>query len=131
MMLIRLAAMAAAALSLSLCACGALDPLLLPNQNKPYIYSPQEKLPRVGSHGYQVGATGQVSYCSQEGNIPLLNSRRKGALNAIAQVCGGEDQYRIQGEIQDRTALGGGACQRGTSIVFKCLGPEPKYDRTK
>lgn len=123
--------LAGASLALSLAACGALDPLLIPNQGKPYIYSPQEKAPRIGSHGYQVGATGQVSYCSSEGNVWLLNSRRKKALDAIAEVCGGENQYRIQGEINDRTMLGGTACERGTSIVFKCLGAEPSYDRRK
>lgn len=120
-----------ATVALALSGCGALDGVLMPNQGKPYIYSPQEKAPRVGSHGYQVGATGQVSYCSTEGNIWLLNSRRKKALDGIAEVCGGENQYQIQGEINDRTALGEGACQRGTSIIFKCLGVEPKYDRSK
>ena len=123
--------LAAATAALALAGCGALDGVMMPNQGKPYIYSPQERQPRPGSHGYQVGATGQVSYCSTEGNIPLLQKRRRQALDAIAVTCNGEDQYRIQGEIADRTALGGGACQRGTTIVFKCLGAEPAYDRSK
>ena len=103
----------------------------------PYIYSPEERAYTTGGNSYQMGATGEVSYCDA-GLAQLVASRRKEALAAIAETCHGEENYSIKGE------GGGGAggryvgnfkitpsCTRGRTIIFKCHVPEPKYDRRK
>lgn len=132
MSLLRLASVAA---TLSLVGCAGSP--LFSNVAKPYIYSPEERAYAPGKASFMIGATGEVNYCDA-GLAQLVATRRKEALDAIANVCGGEDKYRIKGE-------GGGFapghsignfkltpdCNRGRSIIFKCLGPEPKYDRTK
>jgi hypothetical protein len=128
--------LAGAVAALSLAGCAGGSPLFS-NVAKPYIYSPQERAYAPGKASYEIGATGQVSYCDA-GLSQLVAARRKEALDSIASVCGGEEKYRIQGE------GGGGAaghsignfaitpsCNRGKTIVFKCLGAEPKYDRSK
>ena len=69
-----------------------------------------------------VGATGELRYCSA-GMPALVQARKKSALSAIAQACGGEDNYAFTGElITDATAT-------FMDIAVKCKGPQPRAYR--
>jgi hypothetical protein len=104
----------------------SIIPLLISGcySSKPYIYSELEKQPHFGGVSYQVGATGEVSYCDA-GLAQLVESRREEALKQISDVC--KNSYVINGEMTG-SMLGkytGGFqitpnCNRGRTIVFKC-----------
>jgi hypothetical protein len=136
----------------------ALDPnaaggLLTSNAAKPHIYTPEEQagMTPEGTLRTMVAPselrayfenktpppTGEVNYCGA-GAAPLVQARRNEALAAIAQVCGGADQYRVRREgpgfLKARYAgniqLTPG-CTNSLAIVFRCSGVQPKPDMRK
>jgi hypothetical protein len=145
--------------SLSLSGC-ALDPnagggLLTTNAAKAYIYTPQElenmapdgsmetmmtpseMRERLKNAGKVTKPTGEVNYCGA-GLAALVQSRRNEALAAIAQACGGNEQYSIRregpGSLKERY-LGNikltPGCTNPQAIVFRCSGVQPKPDMRK
>lgn len=114
------------------CAGGTANPVFNTAAKKAYIYSPHEKQGGLGVPPAVVGATGDVKYCGA-GMSTLVTSRRREALAAIADACGGEDKYSITGEMAATSATAsfmgvdvqctGNA---GRMIVFKCKGAEPR-----
>lgn len=113
------------------CAGGTSNPVFNSSAEQAYIYSPSENTRRVGQPPAMVGATGEVRYCSA-GMPALAQARKKNALSAIAQACGGEDNYAITGELMtDATGSFMGVAVKcegnaGRAIVFKCKGVQPK-----
>ena len=113
------------------CAGGTSNPVFNSSAEQAYIYSPSENTRRVGLPPAMVGATGEVRYCSA-GMPALVQSRKKNALSAIAQACGGEENYAITGELMtDATGTFMGVAVKcegnaGRAIVFKCKGAQPR-----
>lgn len=111
--------------------------VLFGNAAKVHIYTPEERSFRPGMLTEQIGATGEVNYCNA-GLASLIEARRKEALAAVAQACGGEDKYRVRfeglGNVQARY-LGNfqitNSCNRSHVVIFKCTGVEPKPDMSK
>jgi hypothetical protein len=153
----KLATVCGAALMLTAC---AMDPnggggMFSSNAGKAYIYTPAERaeMNPAGITGQillpsEVRAlfenkdkatppTGEVNYCDA-GLGALIKARRDEALAAIAEACGGEDNYRIRreglGNVKARY-IGNlkltPSCNRSKVIVFKCTGVEPKPDMGK
>ena len=111
------------------CAGGASNPVFNTAAQKAYIYSASENTNR-SAPGY--GATGEVRYCGA-GMPPLVQERKKNALAAAAQACGGENNYAIIDEVQTDNApatLMGVAVQctgfAGRIVYFKCKGTQPR-----
>jgi hypothetical protein len=111
------------------CAGGTSNPVFNTTAQKAYIYSPSENTNRSSP---EYGATGEVRYCGA-GMPPLVQERKKNALAAAAQACGGENNYAITGEVQTDNApatLMGVAVQctgfAGRIIYFKCKGTQPQ-----
>jgi hypothetical protein len=111
------------------CAGGTSNPVFNTAAQKAYIYSPSENTNRSTP---EYGATGEVRYCGA-GMAPLVQERKKNALAAAAQACGGENNYAITGESQTDNApatLMGVAVQctgfAGRIVYFKCKGAQPK-----
>ncbi len=138
----------------------AIDPngkggLFSSNASKAYIYTPEERagmnsegisglviLPSevrayVENKNKVTPPTGEVNYCDA-GLSTLIQARRNEALAAIAEACGGPDNYRIRregpGTVKSRY-LGNyqltPSCNRSKVIVFKCKGAEPKPNMRK
>jgi hypothetical protein len=145
--------------ALVLCGC-ALGPnagggLFTGNAAKPHIYTPEEQagmtpegtIPTMltpselrayfENKNKTTPPTGEVNYCAA-GAAPLIQARRNEALAAIADVCGGVDQYRIRregpGHLKPRF-LGSTqltpSCTNSLAIVFRCTGVQPKPDMRK
>ena len=101
------------------------------------IYSPEEtqRPPGVGFGGSdaKVGATGEISYCDA-GLAFQVKSRKEQAYAAIAQACGGDDKYVVQGDLSSggsaKTVVAGieTSCPglAGRVIIFKCTGAKPR-----
>ena len=111
------------------CAGGTSNPVFNTTAQKAYIYSSSENTNR-SAPGY--GATGEVRYCGA-GMAPLVQERKKNALAAAAQACGGENNYAIIGESQTDDApatVMGVAVQctgfAGRIVYFKCKGAQPR-----
>lgn len=111
------------------CAGGTANPVFNSSAEKAYIYSASENSNRSYP---SFGATGNVRYCGA-GMAPLIQERKKNALGAAAQACGGENNYAITGESQTDDAPGtfmGVAVQctgfAGRIIYFKCKGAQPR-----
>lgn len=109
------------------CAGGTSNPVFNTSAQKAYIYSPSEN-----TSGPAKGATGEVRYCGA-GMPPLVQERKKNALAAAAQACGGENNYAILGESQTDDAPAtfmGVAVQctgfAGRIVYFKCKGAQPQ-----
>ena len=109
------------------CAGGTANPVFNTSAQKAYIYSQHEN-----SSGVAKGATGEVRYCGA-GMPPLVQERKKNALAAAAQACGGEDKYAITGESQtdDAPATFMGVTVQctgfaGRIMYFKCKGAQPQ-----
>jgi hypothetical protein len=113
------------------CAGSTSNPVFNSSAEQAYIYSPSENTRSLGQPPAKVGATGEVRYCSA-GMPQLVQSRKKNALAAIAQVCGGEDKYSITGELMsDATGSLMGIAVKcegnaGRAVIFKCKGAQPK-----
>lgn len=113
------------------CAGGTSNPVFNSSAEQAYIYSPAENANRVGQPPAMAGATGEVRYCSA-GMPALVQARKKNALSAIAQACGGEANYAITGELMtDATGSFMGVAVKcegnaGRAIVFKCKGAQPR-----
>lgn len=117
--------LAASSILISIAGCASTaNPIFSSKTEKVYVYSPGEDRMR----GMAPGATGDVRFCSE--GIPGA-ARRKEALKAIAETCGGEEKYAITGELMsDATGSFMGVpvqCvgNSGRQLVFKCLGPKP------
>ena len=111
------------------CAGGTSNPIFNTAAQKAYIYSASENTNR-SVPGF--GATGEVRYCGA-GMPPLVQERKKNALAAAAEACGGENNYAITGESQTDDApatLMGVAVQctgfAGRIVYFKCKGAQPR-----
>lgn len=111
------------------CAGGTSNPVFNTAAQKAYIFSASENSNRSTP---EFGATGEVRYCGA-GMPPLVQERKKNALAAAAQACGGENNYAITGESQTDNApatLMGVAVQctgfAGRIVYFKCKGAQPK-----
>ena len=111
------------------CAGGTSNPVFNTAAQKAYIYSASENSNRSTP---EFGATGEVRYCGA-GMPPLVQERKKNALAAAAQACGGENNYAITGESQTDNApatLMGVAVQctgfAGRIVYFKCKGAQPR-----
>lgn len=121
-------------LTLAGCAVGTSNPVFNAEVKKAYIYAPGENSAGVGVPPIVVGATGEVRYCSG-GMAQLAQSRKKEALVAAANACGGEDKYAVMGEMMaDATGSFMGvdvkcAGNSGRALVFKCLGVKPQPTR--
>lgn len=113
------------------CAGSTSNPVFNSAAEQAYIYSPSENTRRMGQPPAMVGATGEVRYCSA-GMPALVQARKKNALSAIAQACGGENSYAITGELMtDATGTFLGVAVKcegnaGRAIVFKCKGAQPR-----
>lgn len=146
-------------LAVALSGC-AVDPngsggMFSTNAAKVYIYTSEEKvgmnaegisglvlLPSevrayVGNKNKVTPPTGEVNYCDA-GLGQLIQARRNEALAAIAEACGGPENYRIRreglGSVKARYAGNfqlTPSCNRSKVIVFKCSGAEPKPDMRK
>jgi hypothetical protein len=138
----------------------ALDPiagggLFTSNAAKPHIYTPEEQagmtpegtIPTMlapselrayfENKNKTTPPTGEVNFCGA-GAAPLIQARRNEALTAIAEVCGGADQYRIRREgpgFVKARYLGSTqltpSCTNSQAIVFRCSGTQPKPDLRK
>lgn len=121
-------------LALAGCAGGTGNPILNTAVKKAYIYAPGENSDGVGVPPIVVGATGEVRYCAS-GMAQLVQARKKEALAAAADACGGEDKYAVMGEMMaDATGSFMGvdvkcAGNAGRALVFKCLGAKPQPTR--
>ena len=111
------------------CAGGTANPIFNTSAQKAYIYSKTESSSHTGP---EKGATGEVRYCGA-GMPPLVQERKRNALAAAAQACGGENNYSITGESQTDNApatLMGVAVQctgfAGRIVYFKCKGAQPQ-----
>ena len=111
------------------CAGGTSNPVFNTAAQKAYIYSASENSNRSTP---EFGATGEVRYCGA-GMPQLVQGRKKNALAAAAQACGGENNYAITGESQTDNApatLMGVAVQctgfAGRIVYFKCKGAQPR-----
>ena len=111
------------------CAGGTSNPVFNTAAQKAYIYSTSENTNR-SAPGF--GATGEVRYCGA-GMAPLVQERKKNALAAAAQACGGENNYAIIEESQTDNApatVMGVAVQctgfAGRIVYFKCKGAQPR-----
>jgi hypothetical protein len=120
------ASMTAAVIALGGCV-GTANPILNSSVAKPHLYAPHEKQPGFGVPQEMVGATGEVRYC-QSGLPALVKARQQEAYAAIAQVCGGEEQYSVRGVLMaDATGSMMGVAVKcagnsGRAIVFQCKG---------
>jgi hypothetical protein len=85
-----------------------------------HVYNGTAKEFRNGSPDYQVGATGEITYCNA-GITTLVESRRQEALQKISDTCKG-DSYAIAGETPSYSP----SCTRTQTIVFKCNGGKKK-----
>ncbi len=144
---------------LALSAC-AVDPnagggMMTSNASKAYIYTEQEQAgmtaegtietmvtpseirERFRNAGKVTKPTGEVNYC--DAGLPqLVQARRNEALAAIAQACGGPEQYSIRhegpGNLKARY-LGSfkltPGCTRSKVVIFRCSGVQPKPDMSK
>jgi hypothetical protein len=149
----------AVALTMVISAC-AVDPNaggggFSSNAAKAHIYTPEEKsgmnaegisglvlLPSevrayVENKNRVTPPTGEVNYCDA-GLAQLIQARRTEALAAIAEACGGPENYRIRREgLGNLKARYVGnfqmtpSCTRSRVIVFKCSGAEPKPNMRK
>jgi hypothetical protein len=121
-------------LALGGCAGGTGNPIFNTAVKKAYIYAPGENKDGFGVPPIVVGATGEVRYCAS-GMAQLVQSRKKEALAAAADACGGEDKYAVMGEMMaDATGSFMGVdvqCvgNAGRALVFKCLGAKPQPTR--
>ena len=111
------------------CAGGTSNPVFNTAAQKAYIYSTSENTNR-SAPGF--GATGEVRYCGA-GMAPLVQERKKNALAAAAQACGGENNYAIIEESQTdnapATVMGVAVhCTgfAGRILYFKCKGAQPR-----
>lgn len=111
------------------CAGGTSNPVFNTAAPKATIFSASENANRSAP---EFGATGEVRYCGA-GMPPLVQERKKNALAAAAQACGGDNHYAITGESPTDNAPAtfmGVAVQctgfAGRIIYFKCKGPQPK-----
>ena len=97
------------AISISLAGCAG-------SVKQATIYSPEETQRRpgfgFGGSDAKVGATGQISYCDA-GLAFQVKSRKEQAYAAIAQACGGDDKYVVQGDLSS----GGSAKKIGRAHV--------------
>lgn len=97
---------------------------------KPRIYAPGETSTLGSLPPQYFKATGEQRYCSH-GLPDVVQERKKQAYANIAEVCGGEDNYAIIGELSGTAytvALGvetGCAGLAGRVIYFKCRGTKP------
>jgi hypothetical protein len=106
---------------------GTIPTMLAPSEVRAYFENKNKTTP----------PTGEVNYCGA-GVAPLIQARRNEALAAIAEVCGGADQYRIRregsGSLKPRF-LGSTqltpSCTNSLAIVFRCSGVQPKPDMRK
>jgi hypothetical protein len=146
--------MLCAGTAMTLSAC-AIDPnagggLLTSNAAKVHIYRPEEQSAmtpegtietmitpseireRFKNAGKVTKPTGEVNYC--DAGLPtLVQSRRSEALAAIADACGGPNQFQIRhegpGNLQARY-LGSvkltPGCTRSRVVIFRCAGVQPK-----
>jgi hypothetical protein len=116
------------------CAGGVANPVFNSSAEQAYIYSPSENSRSSGQPPQMVGATGEVRYCSA-GMPALVQARKTNALAAIAQACGGENNYAITGELMtDATGSFMGVAVQctgnaGRAIIFKCKGAQPRPTR--
>lgn len=117
--------------SMAILGCASTaNPVFNSSVKKAYIYSPHENQ-EMGTPDVMRGATGEVRYC-QSGLPQLIAARQKEAYAAIAEACGGEDQYTIRGELMadasgpligvDFKCTG----NSGRAIIFKCKGKKPQ-----
>ncbi|MBX9612303.1 MAG: hypothetical protein K2X51_11845 [Burkholderiales bacterium] len=156
-MRISIAALFSVTVAFAGCAAdpGGSGGLLSSNAAKVYIYTPEEQAgmtpegtmetmmtpseirERFKNAGKVTKPTGEVNYC--DAGLPqLVQSRRNEALAAIAEACGGDDQYRIRheglGNVKARY-LGNfkltPSCTRSKVIIFRCNGVQPKPDSRK
>jgi hypothetical protein len=106
------------------------NPIFNSSVKKAYIYSAYENQ-EMGTPDIMRGATGEVRYC--QGGLPqLVKARQKEAYDAIAEACGGDDQYIITGELMadasspfmgvDFQCVG----NSGRAIIFKCKNKKPQ-----
>lgn len=106
---------------------GAMPTMLMPSEVKAFFANKQQI----------TKPTGEVNYCDA-GLSSLIQARRKQALAAIDEACGGVDQYSIRhegpGQVKARyignLQLTPG-CTRSKVIIFRCSGAQPKPDMRK
>ena len=110
-------------------ATGTIPTMLAPSEVRAHFENLQ--------NGKASKPTGEVNYCDA-GLAQLIQMRRKEALNAIAESCGGEDKYRITHEgLGDVKARYVGSvqltpsCTRSKVVIFRCTGALPKPDMRK
>lgn len=97
------------------------------------IYSPAERL--MPGPGQELGATGEVRYCSKLdviGGDARGAELRKSALDNIGKACGGDDKYHVIRELDSGVKthyMGAGGLIQSTcpstwvrAIYFKCSG---------
>ena len=103
----------------------------------PTMLAPSELREYFENKGKTPAPTGEVNYCGA-GVAPLVQARRNEALAAIAEVCGGKDQYRIRregpGQLKARYLANiqlTPSCTNSLAIVFRCSGVQPKPDLRK
>lgn len=91
-------------LALTGCAGGTGNPIFNSAVKKAYIYAPGENSDGLGVPPIGVGVTGEVRYCAS-GMAQLVPSRKKEALAAAANACGGDDKYAVMGEMMADATL--------------------------